>query len=351
MSQFPSSLMKNPRLSRDSHYVPQSILRRWSHDGHQINAYRILVPHGNVPVWKLCPIKGVAYQRDLYTTFSGGQELDEVEHWIAREYEEPGLAAVNKISSHSQLTKLDWKNLARFVAAQDVRTPLNFMESMRRWDEEIPTIFEKTIKKSIEKLQAARERSIMLSPPNEKNEFSNLITIKIDQPTDPISDEASIRAEIPIGRSLWIASMRHLLTDAANVLCQHRWSIAEPHGREEWLLTDHPVLRLNYYEPGHHDFRGGWNKPGSEMMMPVSPRLLLYIQVGKKWPSRFTFSQEQTVLVQRLFVERAHRWIFSRQPLSWVADARPRTVNAEQVETEQNEWREWHKNQLRAENP
>jgi hypothetical protein len=308
-----------------------------------------LVPHANVPAWKLRSIKGLAYQRDLYTTFKGGQELDEFERWIAKEYEEPGLDAVNKILSRSRLTESDWRNLARFVAAQDVRTPLNFMELMRRWDQEMPNIMDRTIKESIRKLQEAKERGIRVLPADKPNEFSELITVRIKPPADSTSDEASVHAEVPLGRRLWIASMRHLLTGAANVLCQHKWSIAQPHGNEEWLLTDHPVLRLNYYKPGHYDFGGGWNNPGSEIMMPVSPCHLLYVQVGKRQPNRFRFSAEHTVLVQRLFVERAHRWIFSRQPLSWVAGARPRIVNAEQVEAEQREWKEWHQNQLRHE--
>jgi hypothetical protein len=336
-------------ISRDSHYVPQSTLRKWSEDGERIHAYRTLVSHPNVPEWSLRAIKNTAYQRDLYTTFNGDQELDEFELWIGREFEEPGLQAVDKLLSGTRLTQLDWKCLVRFVAAQDVRTPLNFMESMLRWDQEMPDIFDKTIKDSIRKLQAAKERGIMLNPANKPNEFSDLVTVKISPPVDPTSDEASVRAEVTLGRRLWIASMRHLLTGAANVLCQHRWSVVEPHGSEEWLLTDHPVLRLNYYEPGHYDFCGGWNNPGSEIMMPVSPRHLLYVRVGEKALNRFSFSPEQTLLVQKLFVERAHRWIFSRQPLSWVADLKPRSVSAEQVQSEQNAWKQWHGDQLRAE--
>ena len=48
------------------------------------------------------------------------------------------------------------------------------------------------------------------------------------------------------------------------------------------ISVGHPVLRLNYYKPGQYDFRGGWGNPGSEVLMPLSPRHLLYVQVGKK---------------------------------------------------------------------
>lgn len=96
-------------IARDSHYVPQATLRRWSEDGQRVYAYRILVSRPEVPDWTLRSIHGLAYRRDLYTTFAGGQELDEFERWIAKEYEEPGLEAVNKLVACRRLTPSDRK--------------------------------------------------------------------------------------------------------------------------------------------------------------------------------------------------------------------------------------------------
>jgi len=340
-----------PNIARDSHYVPQATLRRWSEDGQHVQAYRILVSHSEVPEWTLRSIRGLAYQRDLYTTFAGGQELDEFERWIAKEYEEPGFDAVNKLVARHRLTPSDWISLARFVAAQDVRTPLNFIESMQRWDQQIPAILENTIRESVRKLQEAKNQGVRLEPPKDPNAFSELFRVQIEPPVDPNSEEALIRADVSAGRRLWIATMRHLLTGAAQVLCQHRWSVVEPHHNEEWPLTDHPVIRLNYYQPGQYDFRGGWGYPGSEIMMPLSPRHLLYVQVGKKAPNRLAFSREQTQLVQRLIVERAHRWIFARQPIQGVAEIRPRVIDATIVKAEEEAWKSWPEEQLRSEVP
>jgi hypothetical protein len=47
-------------------------------------------------------------------------------------------------------------------------------------------------------------------------------------------------------------------------------------------LTDHPVLTLNYYGPGRYDFGAGWGREGSEFILPVSPRLAVCTQVGRK---------------------------------------------------------------------
>jgi hypothetical protein len=340
-----------PNFTRDSHYVPQATLKRWSDDGNRVYAYRILVSRPEVPVWELRSIRRLACQQDLYTCFSGGQEVDEFERWIAREYEEPGLSAINNLLARARLSPTDWQRIVRFVATQDVRTPLTFIEWMRRWDQEIPDVLEKSLRGAIDALQRARAEGISLVCTTQPNAFSESFRVHIETESQstPGSGQALIRAEVTAGRSLWIASMRHLLTGVANVLCQQRWSVIEPFGDEQWPLTDHPVLRLNYYRPGHYDFGGGWGREGSEIMMPISPRNLLYVQIGKKAPNRFSFSLPETQLVQRLIVERAHRWVFATHPAPWVAQVRPRVVDQALFVAEQEAWKHWHQDQVAAE--
>lgn len=258
-------------ITHKNHYVPQSTLYRWSKNGTHVHAYRVLVSNSKVPEWQPRAISGIAFQPDLYTFFSGDEELDEFEHWIEKEFEPPGLEAIDRLISQRRLSPTDWKAIASFVAAQDVRTPLNYILSMQRWQQEVPKIIKDSIQKSVKTLEAARLEGIKLTPSENKNEFSDLFRVHVNPPSDPMSDEASIQAEVTLGRRFWIASMRHLLTGAAKTLCQHRWSVAQPHENNEWPITDHPVLRLNFYRPGHYDFRGGWGNAGSEIMMPVSP--------------------------------------------------------------------------------
>jgi hypothetical protein len=243
------------------------------------------------------------------------------------------------------MTPLDWQRIARFVAAQDVRTPLNFIERIRQWKKQIPETLEKIVKEAAEKI--ARDNPQTVSVPQESvaNPLADAFRVHIDRPDEPGLGPTVLRAEVSSGRGLWLASMRHLLTGAANVLTTHRWSVVEPHGGEEWPLTDHPVLRLNFYEPDRYDFGGGWNRPGTELMMPISPRLLLYTQVGHRNEGRFSFSREQTHVVQRLLVERAFRWVFAREPLGWVSAWRSREVNEAAFEMEQIALKRWHQDQ------
>ena len=60
-------------ITRESHYVPQATLKRWSLDGIHLSGYRLLVSHPDVPVWQSHTIGGLARQRDLYT-FDGHAE-------------------------------------------------------------------------------------------------------------------------------------------------------------------------------------------------------------------------------------------------------------------------------------
>jgi Protein of unknown function (DUF4238) len=337
-------------ITRDNHYVSQASLRRWSCDGTSVYASRLLVSRAQVPEWELSSIRGIAFQENLYTTFSGGHEADEFEKWITTDYEEPGLEAVDKLIKRARLTPSDWKCMARFVAAQDVRTPLNYIESMQRWSQQIPETVDKCVDDAVEKWSRARTAGIPLDCSKPKrNEFADSFRVQIDPPNESNSDQKNVRIEVSVGRNLWIASMRHLLTGAANILCQHRWSVLEPDGDCEWPLTDHPVLRLNYYQPGHYDFCGGWGNEGSEIIMPVSPQHVLYVQVGHKTPNRVALSRSKTELLQRLIVERAHRWVFARKPAPWVAQVRPRIIDQAAFMAEQAAWKNWHETHLRAE--
>lgn len=58
-------------ITRESHYVPQATLKGWSLDGIHLSAYRLLVSHPNIAEWQTLTIRGLARQRDLYTTFEG----------------------------------------------------------------------------------------------------------------------------------------------------------------------------------------------------------------------------------------------------------------------------------------
>jgi hypothetical protein len=72
--------------------------------------------------------------------------------------------------------------------------------------------------------------------------------------------------------------------------------------------------------------------------MPISPRHLLFTQIGDYLPDRLTFSSDQTKQLQRLITERALRWIFAHEPLRIINKLRPRRVDPEEFKHEAEQW-------------
>jgi hypothetical protein len=189
-------------------------------------------------------------------------------------------------------------------------------------------------------LEAAHAAGTPLPPPTPgPSPFADALKIKIE-PHD--EGRSAIRVRVASGRSFWIAQMRSLLTGKGiSTLQEHKWSIAEPHGTAEWFTSDHPAMRLNFNSVVSYDFGGGWGRRNCDLILPLSPRHLLYAQVGSVHPERFTFGPDHTRLIQRLLAERAHRWIFARVPIATVNQDRPRIVDAQRFTAEEQFWTDW----------
>jgi hypothetical protein len=84
-------------------------------------------------------------------------------------------------------------------------------------------------------------------------------------------------------------------------------------------------------------------------MMPLSPRHLLHVQVGAKRRGIEQSSEEQTRLIQRMLLLRAHRLVFATSEDDWIVKQRPRTVNRTAFEEERDAWGRWHAEQSLSE--
>lgn len=338
------------QLKHEQHFVSQLYLKNWADNKNRIWSYQLLVPRENFPKWKHLPIGGVAFHRDLYTVITNGQEDDSFERWIESEFETPVRESLVKAVNDKKLTNHDWNRLALFLAAQDVRTPTNYFESTERWNRELPKVLDNTLNKLVQILEEHfREgKPIPQVPPNTKL-LNQVFDVSITTNTVPEKNMGEIRAKVVAGRRLWVETQRLLLTKTSQVLLKHKWSIVEPASGMSWFTSDHPVLRLNYYEPGKYDLRGGWGREGGNLIMPLSPRHLLYTQIGSDAQDRFAFSIEKTYEIQKFLAERAFRWIFAHKKLPGVVKLRPRYVNLKEFNNEEEQWRKWHQEQNLAE--
>lgn len=335
-------------FTRSNHYVPRLYLKHFATADGTLQLYRVLVSRAQVPTWKRVHISGVGYQANLYTQLALGVESDEIERWLNRDFETPAEGALNKVTKDARLATSDWEILARFVAAQTVRTPAFLAENLPRWHQTVPGLMDKTLEDLREKLVAAKisgEKLTVTKAPN-----SEYFPLSVAQEPDPDTGMMNVKATVLVGRSLWFYAMKHLLTSTLNAFQSHRWSIVHPADDLTWFTSDDPVVRLNYHSDVKYDFKGGWGSRETEIFLPLSPRHLLYTQVGHRPPPRgAVFSRPQTLVIRRIIAEHASRQIFASFDDVEIPKLRPRVVDGAIVQAEKKQWLRWHEEQTEAE--
>ena len=340
--------MAKQQFRAKNHYVPEGYLRRWAGSDGRLSVYRVLVSHPNVEVWATKSPGAVARHQHLYTRAAAGSDSDEIERWLDREFESPAQAAISKAVSGAKLSIGDYRCLARFVAVQDVRTPARLMEILARGREHVEDTLNDSVERSVRELEAnlAAGKPIDLKSPAVGQHFP--ARVKVERGHDPST--SLIRVEAIVGRSYWLFAIQNLLTKTVTHLEKHRWTVLRAPRGVRWLTSDDPVVKLNWYEPGKYDFKGGWGSTNTEILLPLDPGHLLYTKVGARPPPRGTgLTVEEAQVMQQCIIEHAHRHVFATEPDSIVEQIRPRTVDAALYGQEAEQWKRWHDEQSAAE--
>jgi hypothetical protein len=316
----------------------------------RISTYRLLVSRPNVKLWKRAHVSAVGYQRDLYTRSVLGVETDQVERWLNQEFEFPAEEALNKVHSDADLASKDWEILVRFLASQIVRTPAFFINMLPTWHKILPPAMEETLSSAKVALRLAKITGQPLEMPARSAEFSAEFPIRVHREDIPEERVAKFVTEVVIGRALWMWSMKHMLTRTISVLHEHHWSIFHAGGGLRFFTSDDPVIRLNYHSASRYDFGGGWNNKGSEILLPLSPRHLLYTKIGQRFPPRaMILSLAEMRQFREFIAKHAHRHIFASSEDAEIQTLRPRIVSADMVSFENAQWQGWHDDQRQAE--
>lgn len=337
-------------IKKDNHYVSDMYLRAWAGGRGVLQTYRVLVSHTNESVWKERSPKAVAYHRNLYTRMAAGGETDDVETWFDTEFETPAGKPFKRALSDRSLTPDEWVCIVRFLAAQDARTPARMFERLRNWNETMEAFLNECLEDSVKELEEYSRTGMKVPTVRDAVDLDLFPVRTIVSPGSEVG-QACIRTEATIGRSLWLWSLKQVLTKTLSVLHQHRWTILRSPPGIEWLTSDNPVIRLNYSSPAAYNFQGGWGSPGTEIMMPLSPKHLLYTRIGaKRVPARGTvMSNDFATQIRRFTVENAHRYVFSQTADPDVPAWRPRTVDPAASRAEREFWESWNSRQVEAE--
>ena len=324
-----------------NHFVPECYLKRWGDSNNEICVYKTLVSHENVPVWRKYSSGAIAYHRHLYTKIVSGEESDELEKWLDKEYETPANPVLERAVLDKKLSVRDWHILINFIAAQDVRTPARLFEHLERFSKLLPEILENTIQKLRKKLESNEAIDSDKHKTTDLN--SSLIPLKVTTESVPGKKHGIIKAETYVGRSTWFYSIKHSLEKTSKILLQHRWTIVKPAKGFKWITSDNPVVKLNFTNPGNYDLKGGWGKKKGNIIFPISPEHAMFVQIGDKPMQKGTrLTAEQTKFFRKIIAENANRMIFSNFIDNEIENISPRVVDSIQFRKEKEEMEKWH---------
>lgn len=336
-------------IARNNHYVPQLYLRNWSATPEKVWRYRLLVSHDNVPLWDHTPIVSTGSFNDLYTYNDGDTESDEFEQWFNTEIEIPANKVIAKVVGNVILSKNDFKILSKFVAAQFVRTPARLNKQLGFYKNELSETINVALTRAVEKLEVKIEKCESIKVDNE-DYAARYIPAKVTIQKSPDNEVAKLKYETILGRGVWLYEIRHIVDDTSRVLLNHHWQIIKAAPGAKWCTSDDPVICLNYSGLNNYDFGGGWNRHNSEIILPLSPKHILYTKVGSSTDDNIL--QENpfyTFLFQKLIIEHAYRNIFSCSAFESISKCRPRVVNSDIFNFEKDAWTKWYAEQTEAE--
>lgn len=312
--------MKTPSITHNNHYVPQFYLKNWSNDGKTIYTYSLLVSNSKVPYWRNESIRSAAVWYDLYTRNIAQQEVDDFETWFDHEFESPVKPVFDKLLRGEQITKCERIIISRFVAAQHMRRPASLNRILEFERAEFPKAIEDTLQKLNRILSSGNTSAINKMPPVQ----SDLLPLKVTFD----KEKSFVKAEAIVGKSTYLFAVKHLLTETIKHMYGHRWSIIHAADGISFPTSDDPVICLNYRSENDYDFNGGWGLKNGNILMPISPQMLLFTQIGDK--NSYSFldnSLHWSSFFRKIIIQHAYRSVFADKPQKGMLEINPRIVN------------------------
>lgn len=331
------------RITRNNHYVPQFYLKNWSDDGKKLWTYCFLVPNHKCPYWKQTAIKSTAVWNDFYTRTVDQEELDDFEQEFNRLFETPIKHVFDRIMNNEALTEDENRAITDFVFCQWVRTPAYMFRRMNEDQKTLPKIIQKELKKAVKEVK--RNPKIINQYKEKKKEgFPLPISAVINR------EEKRIEVDSRIGKGMYLFEVKYALDSCRKHLKKYEWHVIEAADGIEFPTSDDPVICLNYRTENDYSFDAGWNVDNSIILMPISPKKLLFTQVGYHGDySVLNKSERFTRLFRKMIIEHAHRYLYSRSRQNGIGLIKTRRVNLKRYIYEKDGIENWHKNQTEYE--
>ena len=230
-----------------------------------------------MPLWKPVNVAGTGYEKNLYTRIHRGEETDDIEQWLNREFESPAKEPFQKVLADGELTNGDWEILVRLLAAQIVRTPAFLIRNLPIWNQMAPEVLKEAVGHMHEALKAAASGKEV---EHEEAPHAEFFPVKTEQLHLPEKNLIQLTTTLTVDRGMWFYTMKHVLTDTLRVLHGHNWVILKAPAGLGWFTSDDPVICLNFQSESSYDFGGGWNRARGNILLPLSPRHLMFTEMG-----------------------------------------------------------------------
>lgn len=144
--------------------------------------------------------------------------------------------------------------------------------------------------------------------------------------------------------------LKHLLTSTVKVSERINWQVVHAADGISFPTSDDPVICLNYNSERDYDFGGGWGTKHNIILMPISPKVLLFSEVGvKRNIPGLDYSLAYSKLFREMIIRHAHRYVYADRPQKGMLALNARVVNRDIYEHEKQSIAGWHTENVEAE--
>ena len=322
-------------MKNNNHALSRAYLKGWSIDGTKIFVYSLLVPREDYQLFKQESIIHVASYNKMFIRIENGEEFDDIEEYFEHEIETPSSPVLAKARNGESLSKEEIDNLVDFALLQYVRTPKFIEQSIRIYKAAATTALN-DIQDKFDNIRDITEVST-----REITNREDLIPKKFTVTDIPCEDGKKIvQIETIAGKQSYLWSALYILSIRERFK-KHYWSLLKVHSSVTLPTSDVPVILLRYYSDNHFDYNGHWEKPGTEIIFPISPSYILYTKVG--FPPKERLNLKESIMIKNHIIANAYKNVYSIKDDISIPRKRKRIVSLVEYKKEKEMWKNFQR--------
>lgn len=287
-------------FKRDNHFVSECYLNMWKGKLNKVYVCKKYIPRENYRLWTDKYPSQIGKIKNFYVRYDGEKETDDFEDLFSLGFENKLSIILKKIDNQENLTEEDKVVLYKFIATQRYKTidGLSRIKSIN--ERNLPNIMTNEIE------------NFKFNPnsPKIESDLGEFLPIKID--FEKVDEKSTnVVATAINGKSLWLMGLKRLLLNGDKMLSNHKWIFIKAPAKKFWYTSDNPVITLNFNNENDYNFLGGFGSKGSNIIVPISPKILMLTQIGTDFTTFEVASEEFYNLIQKLICENATNCVYS----------------------------------------